>query len=242
MPPPNEQPVPASGPAVTGVIAEVPFTSQQGVPYRIQITNELDGTDNKATAEELVAAGPPGDDYAGKDRKAAKLSIPAAQPETFSDLKVVLDSLVPDATMEAKGIPTDESSDRVAEEQRNVRVSTFLYAFSREKDNDFHLILGRDPNLPPLFMNMEVSGLPTEPGSASLQTLTTVRNAFKTQFKDHLVNPGYNFIKPPMPVDIGGSLFFDATHAGGGPTPGPQSAKPNTVWEVHPVTTLTFEP
>jgi hypothetical protein len=45
-----------------------------------------------------------------------------------------------------------------------------------------------------------------------------------------------------MPVEIGGSLFWDATHAGGGPTPGPQEFKPQTLWEVHPVTILTFEP
>jgi hypothetical protein len=43
--------------------------------------------------------------------------------------------------------------------------------------------------------------------------------------------------------EIEGSLFFDITHATGG-HPGPQDLRPHipTIWEVHPVTNIVFEP
>jgi hypothetical protein len=246
MPPSDVPPPQVAGALPSTLIAEVPYTSPKGGKYRIQITNELDASDKTTHAEALAittaraSSGPPGDTFAGTDRKAAKLSISAAAEEQFDDLQKLLDSLTPDADMKAMNIDIGPDSDRVADEQRNVKASAFLYAFSRESDNDFHCILGRDPQQPPAFMNMEVSGLP-DPGP-SFDPLNQVRDAFKAQFPDHLLNPGYNFLKPPMPVAIGGSLFFDATHARGGQTPGPAKAKPKSIWEVHPVTTLTFEP
>ena len=67
-------------------------------------------------------------------------------------------------------IPTTASSDRVDEEKRNVRVKAFLYAASREDDNDYHLIIGRAPNKPAKYMTAEISGLPPS-GSASFAKL-----------------------------------------------------------------------
>ncbi|HEV3077520.1 MAG TPA: hypothetical protein VHB47_24075 [Thermoanaerobaculia bacterium] len=190
-----------------------------------------------------AAVAPVGDDFQGAARKAAKLSISDAQVEVFGDLQDLLASLPQESDMVSHDPPitTDAESDRVAEEQRNVQVRAFLYAASRESDNDFHLILGRDPSLSPsMFMTMEISGLP--PADAdSFAALQTARDAYKTQFGSQLPGFTYHFIDPPMPVEIGGSLFFDITHANGG-RPGPKSAKPATIWEVHPVTAITFEP
>jgi hypothetical protein len=245
MPPTDGANPPAPGqPDPSVVIAAVPFTSPQpqGGQYRILVTNELDPTD-KMDKIAAAAAGPPGDDFRGTARKTAKLSIAAAAVEHFDDLQNIIDSLVSDDQMAQQGIPEGADSGRVDEENRNIQVRAFLYAASRETDNDFHLILGRDPSLKSeSFMTMEVSGLPPD-GSDSFDTLKTVRDAFKNNFgDDNLPGFSYNFFDPPIPVDIGGSLFFDTTHAHGGPTPGPRDAKPVTIWEVHPVTTLTFEP
>src|SRR5260370_1027978 len=179
MPPANDPP-PAAGVPAHAVIAEVPFTSPRGKQYSIQITNELDAYETKSHAEALtqvmaaVAAGPPGDNFTGNDRKAAKLSISTAAEEKFADLHDVLASLKPDSEMKAMHIDISATSNRVAAEQRNVKVSAFLYAFSREGDNDFHCILGRDPNKPAEFMNMEVSGLPPS-GDSSFAKLNTAR-------------------------------------------------------------------
>ena len=42
-----------------------------------------------------------------------------------------------------------------------MHVTAFMYAVSREADNDFHLIIGGDPKATPeMYMTMELSGLP----------------------------------------------------------------------------------
>jgi hypothetical protein len=54
---------------------------------------------------------------------------------------------------------------------------------------------------------------------------------------------GYDFYKPPIPVVVEGSLFFDMTHSTGG-KPGPSKLKANipTIWEVHPISQMKLEP
>jgi hypothetical protein len=188
-----------------------------------------------------------GDNFSGTARKAAKLSISDAQPEDFQDLQALIASLPDEDTMmnHDPEITTAANSGRVAEEERNIRVKAFIYAASREADNDFHLILGRDPKADPLYMTMEVSGLPPA-GSPSLERLTAARNAYKQFFGQNLPGPTYDFYDPPIPVEMEGSPFFDMTHAQSPPAsrPGPHSLKDHmpVIWEVHPVSRITFEP
>jgi len=195
-----------------------------------------------------VPAPPAGDNFGGTARKAAKLSISTATAENFKDVKDLVASLVPDAKMIAHKpkITTTAASKRVKEEERNVHVTAFIYAASREADNDFHLIIGRDPKATPeIYMTMELSGLPPA-GSASFTQLKAARDAFKKFFKTDLGGklPGltYDFYDPPVPVQIDGSLFFDMTHAQG-PHPGPPSLKSRmpVIWEVHPITKIVLE-
>ena len=218
--------------------------------YRILITNEVDEYERSATqtgtfdsSSASKAAPPVGDKYQGQNRKSAKLSVAAAAIEEFSDVRTLIESLAPHETMTHHHPPIGPGSDRVKEEQRNVRLRGFLYAASRENDNDFHLIIGRDPRaFPEMYMTMEVSGLP--PGNtASFQVLKAVRDAYKKFFGGSLPGFGYEFPRPPVPVLIEGSLFFDITHAQGG-RPGPQSLRDKmpTIWEVHPITKIVFEP
>lgn len=220
--------------------------------YTIIHTQEMDAYDKGATGPGLapaaVAAAPTGDDFQGTARKAAKLSISTAKTENFTDLKDIVTSLVADAKMIAKKpkIPTTAASNRVKEEERNVDVTAFLYAASREADNDFHLIIGRDPkNAPEIYMTMELSGLPPA-GAPSFTQLKAARDAFKKFFKANMGGklPGvtYDFYQPPIPVQIDGSLFFDMSHATG-PHPGPPSLKSRmpTIWEVHPITTIVLK-
>jgi hypothetical protein len=181
--------------------------------------------------------------FKGTSRKASKLSISDAKTEKFADLEDLIATLVADKVMRTKGITRDAGSKRVAEEDRNVRVDCYIYAASREDDNDFHLILGRDPDAggKELYLTMELSGLP--PANAkSRAALEKARDAFKAFFAKHFAGnmPGtsYDFYDPPIHVDVEGSLFWDASH--GGPKdskPGPQSlrAKIPNVWEVHPI-------
>lgn len=212
--------------------------------FQILRTLELDPYENKATApatlaEAVAAVAAATDDFGGTDRRDAKLSIVDAPTEDFDDLAALLDSLPADSKM-AKHKPKitrAPTQDRVAEEERNVSAPVWLYAASRESDNDFHTILGTDPaETPRRFMNAEVSGLPPD-GSASLQTLRDVRASF-LQIVQNAPLAGYDFYKPPIPVTVTGSLFFDVTHANSPDKPGPAKAKPKTVWEIHPLTSM----
>jgi hypothetical protein len=220
--------------------------------YTIIHTNEMDVYEKGAMGPGLAAAAAPaapvGDNFSGTARKAAKLSISAAPVEKFKDVKDLINSLVPDAKMVAHKpkITTTAGSNRTKEEERNIHVTAFLYAASREADNDFHMIVGRDPKLTPeMYMTMELSGLPPA-SSPALTQLTATRDAFKKFFKDNMGGklPGttYDFYDPPISVQIDGSLFFDMTHATGS-RPGPASLKSRmpVIWEVHPVTQIIMK-
>jgi hypothetical protein len=138
---------------------------------------------------------PTGDQFAGTSRKKAKLSIATAPTKTFADLKTLIESLVTDDAMVAlkPQIPTTASSDRVAAEKKNVKVNAFLYAASRENDNDFHLIIGRaTTKTPEMYMTMELAGLPPQ-NSPALATLTAARKAFKTFFGTDLPRQRWPF-------------------------------------------------
>jgi hypothetical protein len=221
-----------------------------GKTYRILITNEVDPKDRPMTHAEVAsfAAHPlaVGDDFAGTARKAAKLVVAAAPAEPFGDLPDLLKTLPAkeQMTRHQPQITTDENSGRVAEENRNVRLRAFLYAASREADNDFHLIIGRDPSssAPHVYMTAEISGLPP-PGSASFAQLNAARDAYKTFFGDKLPAASYHFYDPPIPIEVEGSLFFDMTHATGqGPGPASLHKDIPTIWEIHPISNIVFEP
>jgi hypothetical protein len=220
--------------------------AQPTTVYRIIKTNEIDGYEPAAGAQEMAVSGfaaPTGDNFKGTARKAAKLSLATATMQQYQDLKNLIKSLAPDADMinHVPKIKTTATSDRVQEEKRNVKVKTFLYAASRENDNDFHLILGRDPTkTPEMYMTMELSGLPPTT-SASFAKLKAARDAYKAFFGADLPGLTYDFYDPPIPVRVEGSLFFDIGHATG-QRPGPKSLKSRmpTIWEVHPISKIVF--
>lgn len=218
--------------------------------FRVLRTTQVDGYERPTAvpAQDAAILGrararAAGDLFKGTARRAAKISISNARMEVFEDLGDLIKSLTADRQMVKLGITSEASSGRVEEEERNVRVSASIYAASREDDNDFHVIIGDDSGTRPLFMNVEVSGLP--PAANKHRTrLESVRNRYKRFFTDHpagLPGTGYDFYDPPIEVTIAGSLFFDITHAKGG-KPGPKDLRKNipTIWEIHPVTELTF--
>lgn len=229
-----------------------PLSAGKATQYRIIHTLEMDEYEEGATslalaAKAAAAAAPKGDSFKGKSRKAAKLSISKAKTKKFADLQDLIDSLAPEEDMVSHDPPIgkDAKSGRVEEEERNISVNAFIYAASIEDDRDFHLIIGRDPELAPeVYMTMELSGLPPA-SQASHKKLKAARDAFKKFWNENFdgVLPGraYDFPDPPVPVRIEGSLFFDITHATG-TRPGPKSLKSRmpVIWEVHPITKMVF--
>lgn len=231
--------------------------------FRIIRTNEVDGYEQAAaetpspkgaTSRESKKAAKKAakksskksadrDTFGGTSRKAAKTSLSAAPVRTYKDVRTLINTLPPHDSMAALKIPKGATSGRVAQEERNVRLKTFLYAASREDDNDFHLILGRAPDATPeVYMTMELSGLPPQ-NAPSFAKLKAARDAYKAFFGSELPGTSYDFYDPPIPVTVEGSLFWDASHATG-TRPGPQSLKSRmpVVWEVHPISSIKFNP
>ncbi|HEX8709043.1 MAG TPA: hypothetical protein VF723_12420 [Pyrinomonadaceae bacterium] len=249
------------------IIEQVAFTSPTGKSFTILRTSEMNPYEEGAQAgrERFAAMSAAltvtvGDDYRGSDRMAAKLSAPGADIEEFDDLEDLLASLPSIEEMVAHEPPITLGPDsrRVHPEKRNVRVRAFLYAAKREKDNDFHLIVGRRANAAPkMFMTMEISGLPDtanphyeesglpDPSAPSykrtVKKIERARKAFKDYFGPEVPKLGYDFY-PHLPILIEGALFFDMTHSSG-QRPGPEKLRPDmpTIWELHPVTGLVFE-
>jgi hypothetical protein len=242
-------------PDPASVVEEIPFGGTEGVggapAYRILRTTELDeyeeleGPELEAKKKKKKA---PGEQFGGTSRRVAKLSLINAQVEAFTDVSDLIDTLPDHADMQALDISTDADSNRVEEESRNVRVDAFIYAASIEDDNDYHLIVGRDPEADggPMYITMELSGLPPA-NMSSHAALKKARDAFKKYFADffdgQLPGTRYDFYDPPIRVQIEGPLFLDASHATGG-RPGPQSLRDDipTVWEVHPIGKMKLFP
>lgn len=244
----SQQGAPRAGmPAQTSVVDQTTHAvGTTGSTYRILRTNEFDAKDTPTPVAPFSArVAPVGDDFAGEARKSAKLVLAEAAVEDFADVGALIVTLPAKTAMvrHSPMITTAPDSGRVAEENRNVRLRAFLYAASREADNDFHLIVGGDPNSEPhVYMTNEISGLPPE-GSGSFAALKSARDAYKTFFGDHLPGASYDFYDPPIPIEIEGSLFFDMSHARGR-SPGPPSLHSDmpTIWEIHPVSKIVFEP
>ncbi len=232
----------ARTPPPTARVSVPPLQSPSGKRYSRTIAGPADNDEPVSIPPVPPGAAPSTDNFHGTARKAAKLSIASGTRQDFSDLAAVLDSLTPDEEMRAKNISKEADSGRLPEEQKQVTVMAFLYASSRESDNDFHCIVGRDPNQSPRFMNVEVSALPPST-SQFFVALRTARNQFKTFFTtsgDALPTQGYEKYDPPIPIKVTGSLFFDVDHVP--PAVGPVGMKPETAWEIHPVSDIQFEP
>lgn len=245
-------------PASNAIVAEKLFApnrpmsdipaADRATAYRILRTVEVDEYDPPVGAAEVQPFGEAqpevNQNFRGTSRKAAKLSISNAAVEEFHDVAALIDTLPNHASMvtHQPEITTAANSRRVTSEDRNIRVAAFLYAASREDDNDYHLIVGRDPALDPVYMTMEVSGLPPA-NSEHFARLEGARQSFSSFFGGDLPGTSYDFYDPPIPLEVEGSLFFDMSHATGS-RPGPQSLRNDmpVVWELHPIARIIFEP
>lgn len=220
------------------------FVSQKtGKVFAYVVVPDTDEEHERFEIPRLLFGRPSKDNFMGTDRKAAKTSISDGPLTDRADVADLLAHLpATDAQMLNHNPPISKSadSDRVSEEQHNVRVQVgFIYAVAKEADNDYHVMLGTAPGGATQFINVEVSGLP-KTGSFR-GPLKDVRDKFQNFFGDAIAGGGYHkFLDSPIPVRITGSLFYDIDHPPG--AVGPTGMKPETAWEIHPVTDIEFEP
>ncbi len=237
----TRQPPVAATPATSSPTGTL-VSAKSGRSYTVTNRGETDLAVEPFAPPTAAFGKPSPDNFHGTDRRDAKTSpVDDSQPQTFADIESLLASslLVPDDQMLNHQPPITKAPDdpRTDEEQHAVEVTAYLYASAKESDNDFHCILGAAPDHAPAFLNAEVSGLPE---GASRQSLMAVRDAFKSFFGDSLPGTGYSHFDPPIQVHIKGSIFYDIDHKPG--TVGPEGQRPTTAWEIHPITSIDFEP
>lgn len=163
---------------------------------------------------------------------------------TIGDLIVVLPNdaamrhKYPDLNRARSGFPQK----RETEELRNVEVDCWIHAVKFEDgrggnpgDNDFHVIIGSSADTSQAtYMTTEVTGLPAS--GKNLPVLKGARERFLKIIQGTSPTTAFKRVSPAIKVRLSGSLFFDGDHrAGCKSCPGPAWAKPETVWEIHPV-------
>lgn len=174
--------------------------------------------------------------FSGTDRKKCKISIATAAVQTKSFTAFIAALPSDDAMMANPNITRAATNPRVAEENHNISLTNiFLFALKRESDNDYHLIVGNKNHV---FFNVEISGLPPKT-SASFQKLSSARAAVDAFFGGARCNTGgYNLFAQGIKIQLTGSTFYDIDHPPG--TVGPAGFRPNTAWEIHPITDIKF--
>jgi hypothetical protein len=198
---------------------------------------DLTGSPNTTPAADLKIY--EDDWFIGEKRALAKTSFAHAKVRTFRNIKALLENLpASDNTMRHYDPPLDNSSPRTPEEMINVGVCTSIIAAKKEPDHDYHMIIG-DVGGP--YLIAEVSGIPRRGDRYTQDVLLNLRRAFENFIaSEHRSGKNYSGWGDPLPVYIEGSLFYDITRRK--VEGGPKFAKTETLWEIHPVTKIIFEP
>lgn len=192
-----------------------------------------------------------GDDFDGKARKAAKTSFASGSARDIDDYKAFISTLPKDKFMcktRQPEISQAATSDRVDEEKINVKVTKiWLYAFKRQKDEDYHLMVGISPKYSiakkAKFYNMEISGYPENEGG-DFDKIKKSRQAFESFFNisdcDVVCRNYVDFRKNPIRIEVTGSMFYDKDHCSNLATVSPSGYPIKTAWEVHPIKSIKF--
>jgi hypothetical protein len=234
------------------------FKAPNGICYMVygNLTKPADSAANKTFVEENENNGENdwcnGPSFDGSDRKAAKTSVAKGSVSEWENLNDVLTYLGTNTLKDDVfgNRITDEgvNSKRINEENRNIKIKRlWLYTFCRQKDEDYHLIVGSTNNIKTAkIFNVEISGLPDNKTTSDYKILEKARNEFYNFFgvseNDCFARGKYTeeYKNNPIEVSITGSLFFDKCHYKGHGAIGPKWARGTTYWEIHPITTIEF--
>jgi hypothetical protein len=211
------------------------YKAPNGKIYKMRVS-EADWTDQDTSDIMSLTVNCLDSLYDGKDRKTPKTTFAVGATKIFQSVLHLINFLPKDSVMRKKVKRT--TNQRVIEEQKNVRLKkdTYLYAFAKEDDGDYHVIIGDHILMSKAtFFNVEISGLPAENPNPKL---IAVRKEFERFFEGKCSSKYLSFEDTPIKIDIQGSLFFDVSHVVG--QVGPDNMKPLTNWEIHPISKLIF--
>ena len=172
------------------------YKSPNGKVYKISIEKAEWSDDERAITDRGILNDNCLDSlYSGKDRELAKTSIVAGRAKNVTTVSDLIRLLPKDSVMRKK---VKKISPRVPEEMKNVRLKkdTYLYAFAKEGDGDYHIIIG-DHFIASkaTFFNVEISGLLTNNNS-----LSDPRQTFEEKFIG-MCSSDYIIFENPLDVN-----------------------------------------
>lgn len=120
----------------------------------------------------------------------------------------------------------------------------WLWLVALENDGDYHIQVSDSPNSGNHCLIVEVpKDDPTFESDATLRDKAAVVRQFVREKLLHDVNKepseSGNLMQHPPYMTIVGQLFYDDSHVGDQPR-GKKQMKASTLWELHPITALTF--
>jgi hypothetical protein len=147
-----------------------------------------------------------------------------------------------DAKYQSARIPA-KAGDKFSEGQL-LTTTGWLHLVAGETDGDYHIQISDSDSTGDHCLIVEVPNPdPKFTASADLQPkFAAVRDLIKTKMlagKDPSV--GGSVMQHPVYVTVSGILFYDDSHVGDPPR-GKKGMHAATLWELHPVTAITFAP
>jgi hypothetical protein len=185
----------------------------------------------------------------GTERWPVKTSVPAksgkAQTVALADLLALPDAAgvsKNDKRYQSARIPAQ--SGQKLPEGTVVTTTGWLHLVALETDGDYHIQISASPTSGDQCLIVEVPDPdPAYTASTNLRPqFETVRNTIKTKMLAGKDPSGSGSVmQHPVYVTVTGILFYDDSHVGDPPR-GKKGMHAATLWELHPVTGLTFPP
>ena len=187
----------------------------------------------------------------GTERWSIKTSVPDGTNFSKATEAALLDLLaLPNAPEVTHNDPRYQSARIPAKagdqfpEGKLITTTGWLHLVAGETDGDYHIQISGSAATGDQCLIVEVPNPdPKFTASADLQPkFAAVRDLIKTKMlagKDPSV--GGSVLQHPVYVTVSGILFYDDSHVGDPPR-GKKGMHAATLWELHPVTAITFAP
>lgn len=123
-----------------------------------------------------------------------------------------------------------------------VQTTGWLMLVAAEGDGDFHMQMSASPTAPSPCLIIELPSAAYVKDPALKAQVTAVRLWLIAQmFRGKTPSAAGSVIAHPVKVTVTGALFYDDSHVGDAPR-GKRGMHAGTLFEIHPVTAISFAP
>jgi hypothetical protein len=190
----------------------------------------------------------------GTERWPVKTSLPPGAPTKTMTLADALNlSKLTDVKKDDPRYQSTRIMDQPVKEDTLVTISGYLYLVGFESDDcDFHIQISPQPrtskNPPTKDDNCIIVEVPSGQYATGIADQVEGVRQWVIDNLLHKIPPtigSVHVMDHPVPVTVTGALFYDDAHtylANGGTGRGKKGMESNTLWELHPVTSIAFGP